>query len=119
MHTFHPKMCECHHRYATLVPGNPAHTALIYLSVRPGSATRYLQHDLGVDGVPVTSVRVMHWHQHPEDLLSSNNMTVTVLDPAGSVVFQHTFTGITQNSPVYDDFDMNGQKLPPGSVPFP
>ena len=85
----------------------------------PGSAVRYLQHDLGVDGVPVTSVRVIHWHQEQKDLLYSNNMTVLAIDPLGSVVFQYTFTGMNTNSPVYNDFDMTGQPLPPGSVPFP
>ena len=100
-------------------PLNPDFVGLISFVMPGKGAKRYVQYDLGVDGVPVTSVRVFHWHQWPQDLLYSNNLTVYVIDPAGSVLFQHTFTGMTTNSPLYNDFDVNGQPLSPDTVPYP
>ena len=118
MHIFVEKMCECDQRYVTMDPLNPDLVGLISF-VMPGKAARYVQYDLGVEGVPVTSVRVFHWHRYPEYLLYSNNMIVYAIDPAGTVVFQYTFTGMNANSPIYDDFDMTGQKLSPGTIPYP
>jgi hypothetical protein len=69
------------------------------------SATAFLELDLGV-AKETDCVRVVNVPSGGVMCLRLNNVTLHVMDADRTVIFEHTFYGIDQNSPRVFDFDI-------------
>jgi hypothetical protein len=67
-------------------------------------AGAYMELDFGAGGRETTSVQVVH---HTWRRGRANGITLTIMDDARTVLFEHTFAGITNESPMIDIFIMN------------
>lgn len=89
-----------------------ANDGLSYTVASPIVTTNsYIELDFGVGGKETDKVRLVNRTINQDTIERLNFVTLCVMDSSRKIMFQHTFSGITINSPAMFDFDLQGRML--------
>jgi hypothetical protein len=103
-----PILSDPEHDWQRLNDGNPltyAHTGPPPNNDNIHTIGWYMELDLGEGGKMTTWVRIRHRPDVPYKL-RSNGCVLYVMDNDRTVVFEHTFSGMTNESPTEEEFNI-------------